>query len=565
MAPTGERTMAQPARPEVRYTAFLSYSHKDAAAARRLHRRLEGYRLPRRLAGSETAQGIVPDRLWPIFRDREELPAASDLSATVCEALAQSGALIILCSPHSAGSLWVAEEIETFRRIHPDRPILAAILDADPPNCFPAALRAFGEDNILREPLATDLRRHRDGAHLGLLKLVAGITGVGLDALVQRDAARKMRRVMGVTGTALIAMLVLAAMTVIALDARHESEHQRAEAEHQRAEAEGLVEYMLTDLRQGLKGVGRLDLMNNVNQRAMSYYEGQSRLEDLPDDSLERRARVIGAMGEDYENRRDFRRARSHYEALYRTTAARLARDPNNPARVLTHARSENRLALLAITRAQLAEAGTAGARSEDRRRLRAIARAHLAEAGPRLRETRHLLASIADWGRHQGEWLRLFGYAEGNSCATMLRLGEDRAAALDHCRRAVAFNRQLVAMHPDDASASYDLVFHLSWLAEAQHAVGQVGPAQRTQAQYLALMNGLVARDPDNMLWREQQMELYVRHARFLRAQGEPQSAARYLDQARAISRRLAARDPQNAVWADYRRRLEEPSTRSH
>ncbi|MEA3012314.1 MAG: hypothetical protein QOD42_2871, partial [Sphingomonadales bacterium] len=40
---------------ELRYTAFLSYSHRDAAAAGRVHRRLETYRMPSRLVGTETA------------------------------------------------------------------------------------------------------------------------------------------------------------------------------------------------------------------------------------------------------------------------------------------------------------------------------------------------------------------------------------------------------------------------------------------------------------------------------------------------------------------------------
>ena len=64
-----------------RYWAFISYSHKDAAFGRRLHRSLENYVLPRRLAGRAVAGGTVPKRLAPIFRDREELPAAGDLSA----------------------------------------------------------------------------------------------------------------------------------------------------------------------------------------------------------------------------------------------------------------------------------------------------------------------------------------------------------------------------------------------------------------------------------------------------------------------------------------------------
>lgn len=55
-----------------RYRAFLSYSHTDSTVARRLHRRLETYRLPRHLAMTEL-EGAPPRRLGRIFRDREEL------------------------------------------------------------------------------------------------------------------------------------------------------------------------------------------------------------------------------------------------------------------------------------------------------------------------------------------------------------------------------------------------------------------------------------------------------------------------------------------------------------
>ena len=55
---------------DAKYWAFVSYSHKDAAFGRRLHRRLEGYVLPRRLVGRATARGAVPRKLAPVFRDR---------------------------------------------------------------------------------------------------------------------------------------------------------------------------------------------------------------------------------------------------------------------------------------------------------------------------------------------------------------------------------------------------------------------------------------------------------------------------------------------------------------
>ncbi|HEY1607089.1 MAG TPA: toll/interleukin-1 receptor domain-containing protein [Allosphingosinicella sp.] len=309
------------------YTAFLSYSHKDAAAARWLHRRLETYRIPRRLVGTEGERGPVPARLIPIFRDREELPAAGDLSERVRAALAISDNLIILCSPYAAASPWVAKEIAVFRELHPDRPIFAAVVDGEPVQCFPPNLAANGA-----EPLAADLRPGRDGRRFGFLKLLAGLSGIGLDALVQRDAQRRMRRVTAVTGTALAATLVMAVTTGIALS-------ERREAQRQRAEAEGLVEFMLTDLRDRLKKVGPLDVLTAVNRRAIAYYQRQD-LNRLSDDSLARRARVLQAMGEDDEKLGHIDRVLIEAQEASRTTSALVAKDPYNAQRIYDDAQS---------------------------------------------------------------------------------------------------------------------------------------------------------------------------------------------------------------------------------
>ena len=117
---------------------------------------------PKRLAGTEGEDGEVPARLTPIFRDRDELPAAGDLSERVRAALAVSRNLIVVCSPHSAASPWVAKEIATFRELHPDRPIFTAIVEGEPDQCFSPALLEGGA-----EPLAADLRKEGDGRRLG--------------------------------------------------------------------------------------------------------------------------------------------------------------------------------------------------------------------------------------------------------------------------------------------------------------------------------------------------------------------------------------------------------------
>ncbi|WP_157217261.1 toll/interleukin-1 receptor domain-containing protein [Flavisphingomonas formosensis] len=314
---------------ERRYRAFISYSHRDAAIGRQLHARLESYRLPRRLVGWEAKRGAVPARLTPIFRDIDELPASDDLSAEVTAALAASDSLIVLCSPDAAASLWVAREIALFRQLHPDRPILAALVRGEPEEAFPEALRVGGI-----EPIAADLRRGGDGKRLGVLKLVAGILGIGLDMLIQRDAQRRLRRVTAVTVVALVAVLAMAILTIVAMRAR-------AEAERQRAAAEGLVEFMLTDLRQRLIGVGRLDVMSAVNERAMRFYGAQETLAALPAGSLERRARLLQAMGQDDETRGDLDRALAKFLEAHRTTETLLAQAPDDPARIFAHAQSE--------------------------------------------------------------------------------------------------------------------------------------------------------------------------------------------------------------------------------
>jgi hypothetical protein len=56
-----------------KYWAFISYSHADAKWGDWLHAALETYRVPSRLVRKAQPEGSVPKRIFPVFRDREEL------------------------------------------------------------------------------------------------------------------------------------------------------------------------------------------------------------------------------------------------------------------------------------------------------------------------------------------------------------------------------------------------------------------------------------------------------------------------------------------------------------
>jgi hypothetical protein len=170
---------------ERRYRAFISYSHKDKAAGDRLFKRLDGYRPPKALRGRETPFGPVPAKLYPIFRDREELASSPSLAGRLKSALNASDHLVVICSPRAAQSPWVNEEIRMFRESGRGDRVHAVLVDGEPAKALPPALT----EKEGGEPLAADLRKEGDGWTDGPLKVIAGILGLGFGELKDREVA----------------------------------------------------------------------------------------------------------------------------------------------------------------------------------------------------------------------------------------------------------------------------------------------------------------------------------------------------------------------------------------
>ncbi len=245
---------------EFKYRAFISYSHSDEEWARWLHKSLETYRVPKHLVGRETEFGPVPERLAPVFRDREELASATNLGDTLMRALQQSATQIVICSPMAAKSRWVNEEIKTFKRLGRSNRIFALIVDGEPGSssnpatagdeCFPPALiLRIGDDGQLTveptEPIAADVRLGKDSRLDGKFKLIAGILGVGLDELKQREAHRRHRRMMWLVSASVTGMGITSALAGAAWLARNEAERQRVRAEAEAETARQTTRFMV--------------------------------------------------------------------------------------------------------------------------------------------------------------------------------------------------------------------------------------------------------------------------------------------------------------------------------
>ena len=224
----------------MQYSAFISYNHRDRDWAVWLHRALERYTVPRRLWGRPAPWGEIGQRLPPVFRDRDELATSSDLAASVKKALADAAFLVVICSPNSARSKWVDEEIKTFVDAGREKFIRLIIVDGEPHSPEPA--RECLPPSLIREdapePLAADVRKEGDGKQAAKLKILAGILGVSYDELRQREAARRQKRLAAIALAASIGFLIMAGLTVFAFISRGEAIQQRQLAEKRTITAE---------------------------------------------------------------------------------------------------------------------------------------------------------------------------------------------------------------------------------------------------------------------------------------------------------------------------------------
>jgi WD40 repeat protein len=232
----------------VKYWAFISYSHTDKEWGDWLHKALETYRVPSRLVGKTSRDGTIPSRIFPVFRDREELPVSSDLGTNISEALRESRYLIVVCSPRSARSRWVGEEIKAFKSLGREDRILALIVDGEPnaadgkpgfspeDECFHEALRYRWSESgeataIPTEPIAADAREGKDGRNNAKLKLLAGLLAVNYDDLKQRDHERRLRRARRIGIAALALVVIFAGLAVWAILAAREAAWQRTQTQ----------------------------------------------------------------------------------------------------------------------------------------------------------------------------------------------------------------------------------------------------------------------------------------------------------------------------------------------
>ena len=178
--------------------AFISYSRKDEKWAKWLQRKLESYKLPTTIHNEYTSSKY----LRPVFRDKTDLNTGI-LASELRNELDQSKFLVVICSPNSAKSKWVSEEVRAFIEQGRINDIIPFIVDGTPQDyqndnpeeckegeCFPCFLRQFTKEHPDQELLGINVKEV--GKEPAFIRVVSKMLAVDFDTLWKRNKRQKL-------------------------------------------------------------------------------------------------------------------------------------------------------------------------------------------------------------------------------------------------------------------------------------------------------------------------------------------------------------------------------------
>jgi eukaryotic-like serine/threonine-protein kinase len=353
-----------------------------------------------------------------------------------------------------------------------------------------------------------------------------------------RRIAEKPKRIAQRAAAALLVAVFLIGIAKYTFDLRRErtaavAAEARAltaqqEAATRRGQAEELISFMLVDLRGKLVPLGKLELLDDVGERALAYSKSL-RPEMMTAGELARNAKALGQLGQvriaqgRLADATDiFARARGFAQAAVRKEPA-------------------NQDAQLALMNAYYSDGEAA--------QLRGDLDAALGHMQQYLATARTLAASHPKNDEYRIE--QAYGHANvGTLLMARARYGEARP----HFQEALRIKRDRLAREPLNLEWQADLANTINKVGVNMARTGDLGGARKQFEEQKRINQTLVSVSPDHAQWKQRLAFSHGYLASVLNSLGELAEAEREYDAELRIERSLAEADPANAtVKQDY------------
>lgn len=298
----------------------------------------------------------------------------------------------------------------------------------------------------------------------------------------------------------------------------------RNDATHRRQQADGLINFMLGDLKEQLEPVGRLDVLDAAASKVMDYLAGEDAAR-MDDTALAQRIRALMAIA-------DVRDARNQL-----APATQTAQQAVQAARELRRRKPENPEAEYLLASALQASVNMSfeNGRMDDTR-------------AP-ITEGKQLIARVLSGRPQDADAVHVDALFRGFS-ANLYSLKGDHAQAL-HEFQACADEVRPLIQQAEVKPAFWRLYFECKGAAVNKlSAIGAVDKVVPAYQELLAEERAALAKHPNNIVLLEQlQGDFSLATDNFLSA-GRIDLAQESAHQAVEFGRQLTAHDPSNGIW---------------
>jgi tetratricopeptide (TPR) repeat protein len=340
---------------------------------------------------------------------------------------------------------------------------------------------------------------------------------LGLLAASQRQSRRARRRRLAAVSGLIVLTAVSSVLAVWAV-------LEQREAERRRQQALQVTDFMLLDLAEKLRPLGRLQLLDDISGKVLDLLEGQPP-DRLRAEDLINRSRALRTLGEVLMAQARFDEADTAFRGADHAAALAMAQAP-------------------ASTEA-IAESGIAAywrGYAHFRRAEYDLASQHW---NAYLQRSTQLMRRAP----REPRWMVETSYAL-NNLGTLARNRGRINQALAYFQRSADLKRQALRMRPGDNTLQFELIDTLSWISSGEESRGELAQAATGYAEQVAMLRGLIEQDPQAMAWQRRLATSLLRSAVLASARDRNAEAQHLVRESILGLERLTALEPDNRVW---------------
>ncbi len=320
------------------------------------------------------------------------------------------------------------------------------------------------------------------------------------------------------------AVLSLGLLAVLAIVAGLYAQRARGISEQRRVEAEGLVDFLLNDVADKLRPIGRLDLLDAVGQQVLIQFE-KSPIAKPDAANVLRRAKAMRVIAESMLGQGELKSAGdalAKAQSLVETIGSTVQ---SNTALIFEHATIQYWRGNLAYQSGELA-----------------VAQVHWKNY---LQLTQQLLGLEPN----NTVWQLEVSYAL-NNLGTIASDQQAFVLASEYFSQSKQIKARLQAATPTDASLTADLADTQVWLATVLESSGQLTQALAQLQTQIELLQSLVKAHPGDSEWLNRLAAAHSHLGRIALNLGDVAVAEQSNTQAISILSTLKSKDPSNELW---------------